>query len=100
MAVVEERRGFRRSGPGDLVFLVFLIIAVILIAHIIFTLLSANDGNDIVHTDANWAAWLATWFLNLFTPNSHKLNVVLNYGTATIAYLVVGGILRRVINDL
>ena len=99
--VVEERRGvLRRSAPGDLIFLVAVIIAVILIAHIIFVLLDANNGNDIVSTDANWAAWLATWFLNLFTPDSHKLNIVLNYGAATIFYLVVGGILRRVVNDL
>jgi hypothetical protein len=90
----------RWRSPGDLVFLVALIIAIILIAHIIFVLLDANGGNDIVHTDANWAAWFATWFLDLFTPKSHKLNIFLNYGTATLFYLIVGGILRRVLNDL
>ena len=91
---------FRSRAPGDLVFLAATIIAIILIAHIIFVVLGANPGNDIVNTDANWAAWLATWFLDLFTPHSHKLNIFLNYGTATIFYLVVGGILRRTLNDL
>ena len=98
--VVEQRKVFRRSAPGDLVFLVAVVIAVILIAHILFVVLGANAGNDIVHTDADWASWLATWFLNLFTSNSPKMDTFLNYGTATLVYLVVGGILRRVINDL
>jgi hypothetical protein len=97
---VEDRRTLRGRAPGDIIFLVALIIAIILIAHIVFVLLNANPGNDIVHTDANWAGWLATWFLDLFTPHSHKLNIFLNYGIATIFYLVVGGILRRVVNDL
>ena len=56
------------APPGDLVFLVAAIIAVIIIAHIVFTLLNANTGNDRVCRDADWAAWFATWFLNLFTP--------------------------------
>ncbi|MFD0630870.1 hypothetical protein ACFQ9X_03615 [Catenulispora yoronensis] len=43
--------------------------------------------------------WLATWFKDLFTPDSPKLNVFLNYGLATLVYLAVGGILRRVLND-
>lgn len=100
MAREGRRRTFRGRAPGDLIFLVAVIIAIILIAHIIFVLIDANAGNDIVHTDANWAAWFATWFLDLFTPTSHKLNVFLNYGTATVFYLVVGGILRRVARDL
>jgi hypothetical protein len=90
----------RSRAPGDLVFLVFLIIAIILILHIVFVLLSANTGNDIVSTDARWAAWLATWFLGLFTPSSYKLQVFLNYGIATLFYLIVGGILRRVVRDM
>jgi hypothetical protein len=101
MAVIERRRRrFHGRGLGDLIFLVAVIVAIILIAHIIFVLVDANAANDIVKTDADWAAWWATWFLDLFTPASHKLNVFLNYGLATLFYLVVGGILRRVVNDL
>jgi ABC-type cobalt transport system substrate-binding protein len=93
-------RFYHRRAPGDLVFLAAVIIAVIIIAHIIFVLLNANGGNDIVSTDADWASWFATWFLNLFTPDSHDLNVTLNYGVAALFYLVIGGIARRLINDL
>lgn len=95
-----RRRTIRGRAPGDLLFLIAVIIAVILIAHIIFVLVDANVGNDIVHTEAVWAAWLATWFLDLFSPSSPKMNVFLNYGVATLFYLVVGAVLRRVVRDL
>ncbi|MFL6113731.1 MAG: hypothetical protein ACJ786_20580 [Catenulispora sp.] len=89
----------RRRAAGDLVFLAAVIIAIILILHIIFVLLDANPNNDIVRTDADWAGWLATWFKDLFTPSNPKLNVFLNYGLATLVFLAIGGILRRVLND-
>ena len=100
MSTETRTRLFRRRAPGDLVFLAAVVIAVIIVAHIVFVLLNANGGNDIVSTDNDWATWFSTWFLNLFTPSSHNLNVVLNYGLAAVCYLLVGGILRRLINDL
>ena len=90
----------RSRAPGDLVFLVFLIAAIILFLHIIFVWLDANPGNKIVSTDADWAHWLATWFIDLFTPASLKLRTFLNYGLAALFYLVVGGILRRAMRDI
>lgn len=100
MTTETRTRFYQRRAPGDLVFLAAVIVAVIIVAHIVFVLLNANGGNDIVSTDGDWATWLATWFLNLFTPSSHDLNVTLNYGIAALFYLVLGGILRRFINDL
>jgi hypothetical protein len=90
----------RSRAPADLVFLVFLVFALILILHIIFVWLDANPGNRIVSTDADWAHWLATWFIDLFTPASIKLRTFLNYGLAALFYLVIGGILRRIVSDL
>ena len=100
MSTETHTRFYKKRAPGDLVFLAAVIIAVIIIAHIVFVLLNANAGNDIVARDADWATWFATWFLNLFTPRSHDLNVVLNYGIAALFYLLIGGIARRLINDL
>lgn len=100
MTTETRSRFYHRRAPGDFIFLAAVVIAIIIIAHIIFVLLNANAGNDIVDTDGDWASWFATWFLNLFTPDSPKLNAVLNYGTAAIFYLAVGAILRRVVNDL
>lgn len=88
-----------KRAAGDLVFVAVGVIAIILIGHIVFVLVGANVHNDIVRTDANWAGFFATWFKDLFTPKNPKLNVFLNYGLATIVYLAVGGVLRRVLND-
>lgn len=91
---------FRSRAPRDLISLAALIIAVILVLHIIFVWLNANPGNDIVSTDADWAGWLATWFVDLFTPVNAKLRTFLNYGLAALFFLAIGAILRRVVRDV
>ena len=88
-----------KRAAGDLVFIAAAVIAIILVGYIIFVLIGANGRNDIVRTDSDWAGFFATWFKDLFTPKSPKLNVFLNYGLAALAYLAVGGVLRRVLND-
>jgi hypothetical protein len=85
---------------GDLIMLAALAIAVIIGAHIVFVFLEANPSNDIVSTDADWSHTLAAWFRDMFTPHDYKWRVFLNYGIAVVFYLVVGGILRRVVNSL
>jgi hypothetical protein len=85
---------------GDLIMLAALAMAVIVGAHIVFVFLTANPANDIVSTDASWSDTLAGWFRDMFTPHDYKLGVFLNYGLAVIFYLVVGGILRRVVNAM
>jgi hypothetical protein len=87
-----------RRTAGRVIEIAAIVIAAILVAHIVFVLLGANAGNDIVHTVGNWAAWFATWFLNLFTPSSYKVATTLNYGLAAICYLVAGRLLATVIN--
>jgi ABC-type uncharacterized transport system permease subunit len=88
----------RRRAPGDFVFLVAVIIAAILVFHIIFVLLGTNPANDLVRTAEHWSAWLGTWFEDMFQPTNEKLEIVLNYGLATVFYLAVGAILRSAIN--
>jgi ABC-type uncharacterized transport system permease subunit len=88
----------RKRSPGDLVFLAAAVIAVILVVHIVFVLLGTNPANDIVRTAADWSAWLATWFDDLFTPTDEKLEIFLNYGIAALFYLLVGSVLRSAIN--
>jgi hypothetical protein len=94
MAGVLERRHY---GVGAIIMLATGIIAIILVLHILFVLLGANPGNSIVSTDADWAHHLAAWFDGLFTTSSAKWNTVLNYGIATIVYLVVGRLVAGVV---
>jgi hypothetical protein len=76
------------------------VIALILVLHIVLVVLSANPGNTLVSTVADWSRHLAAWFDGLFTTSSAKWNTVLDYGIAAIVYLAVGrlvaGLLERV----
>ena len=77
--------------------LVVGVIALILVLHIVFVLIGTNQSNSIVSTDANWAGHLAAWFKGMFTTSSARWNAVLDYGLATIVYLVVGRLLSGVV---
>jgi hypothetical protein len=97
MAAIAERR---HSAVGAVIMLIVGVIALILVLHIIFVLIGTNSGNTIVSTDANWAGHLAAWFKGLFTTSSARWNTLLDYGLATICYLIVGrlitGLVERV----
>lgn len=94
MAVAAERR---HSAVGAIIMLVVGIIALILILHIVFVLIGTNPGNTIVSTVGDWAGHLAAWFKGLFDTSSAKWNTVLDYGLATIVYLVVGRLLTGLV---
>ncbi|HTJ70840.1 MAG TPA: hypothetical protein VL551_25085 [Actinospica sp.] len=82
---------------GAIIMLVVGVIALILVLHIVFVLFGANSGNAIVSTDADWARHLAAWFDGLFTTSNAKWNTVLNYGIATVVYLIVGRLLAGLV---
>jgi len=77
--------------------LVVGVIALILVLHIVFVLIGTNQSNSIVSTDANWAGHLAAWFKGMFTTSSSRWNAVLDYGLATIVYLVIGRLLTGLV---
>lgn len=91
---------FQLHVAGDLIMIAAITVAAIIAAHIVFVLLAANPSNDIVNADASWADTLGGWFKDMFTPTNYKLGVFLNYGLAVVFWLVIGGILRRVVNGL
>jgi hypothetical protein len=67
------------------------------VIHVIFTVGSANPANGIVSFVKSWADGLALGFSDLFTPSDEKLRVLVNYGIAALFWLVVSGILAKVI---
>ena len=89
-----------RSPAGRLVELAAVVIAAIIVLHIIFVLVGANPGNEIVSTDSDWANTLAVWFRDLFTLSSAKLEVLVNYGLAALFYLAIGRIVASVISTI
>ena len=74
-----------------------LIFAALLVIHVIFTVGSANPDNGIVSFVKSWADSLALGFSDLFTPSDAKLRVLVNYGIAAIFWLVVSGVLAKII---
>jgi len=87
-----------RATAATVVRVIGTIMAVILVAQILFVLLGANPDNSLVVWVAQWAGALALWFGNLFATGSEALNVILNFGLAAVFWLVVTGLVARVLN--
>jgi hypothetical protein len=79
---------------------IFGVIALILILHIVFVLVGANNGNGLVSGLADLAGIFAWGFKNLFTNANEKLATFLNYGLAALVYLGIGGVLQRLFRNL
>lgn len=84
---------------ATLITFVATLIAIIFALHIVFVVFSANPDNPIVVFVRDLAQRLAFFFRDLFLPQDERLRVLVNYGLAAIAYLVVGrfvaGLIRR-----
>jgi hypothetical protein len=76
---------------------VAVVVLVIVVGGVLF-LLSANPSNAIVHDIHVAASTLVGPFKNLFSIGGHpKATLVVNWGIAAIVYLVVGGLIARLI---
>lgn len=93
-------RGRIASVLASIVRWIGLVFAALLVIHVIFTVGSANPANGIVSFVRSWADSLALGFSDLFTPSDEKLRVLVNYGIAAIFWLVVSGILAKIIRRL
>jgi hypothetical protein len=85
------------SFVAGLVRWVGLVFAAILVLYVIFVIGEANAANGIVSFVKGWAESVSLGFKDLFQPSDPKLNVLVNYGIAAIFWLVVSGILAKVI---
>jgi hypothetical protein len=82
----------RRYGGNPAAAIILLaadISALILILWILFFVLDANRGNDLVTAVHHAADWLATWSRDLFTVHNDDWRTVLNYGLPAAVYLLV-----------
>lgn len=98
MPVYTRSRTRRGSTVGSIVRAVGTVFAVILGLHIVFVLFEANAGNSFVDLIAQWAGVLAIFFRDLFATGNIKLDVFLNYGLAAVFWLVVTGLLARLLS--
>lgn len=92
------RRVLRGSASAVAGFSV--LVAIMMALEITFKVFQANGDNAIVQFVDGWTQWLAWEFRDLFTPEDKRVEVLVNFGLAGVAYLVAGrlvsGLIRRV----
>jgi hypothetical protein len=73
------------------------IVAAIIVAGILLVVLNANQTNDVVSAIHDAARGLVGPFDGMFTLDSADATLALNWGIAALVYLIVGGLIARVI---
>jgi hypothetical protein len=76
------------------------IVAAIIAAGIILFVLGANPGNDVVSAVHDVAKALVGPFDGMFTLDSAKATLAVNWGIAALVYLVLGAIIARLFETL
>lgn len=84
-------------GIGRLVRLAVTVVVAIIVAAIILRVLGANPSNAIVSHIHDAAKWLVGPFDNVFSISKPKLSIAVNWGLAAVVYLIVGGLIARLI---
>jgi hypothetical protein len=85
------------GAVARLIVLVAWIAAGIIVAGILLVVFNANQGNDIVSAIHDAARWLVGPFDGMFTLDSSKTTIAVNWGIAAVVYLIVAAMLARVI---
>ena len=86
-----------RIAIARVVMLVGSVVALILVAGIVLTLLGANPANQIVRLVDDAARWLAGPFDRLFRFNNHKTQVAVDWGLAAVVYFAISRFISRMI---
>ncbi len=110
-AVDSGGRSYRRGGAfsrgsgaaiGVLARVVHLIVSVIvllIVAGILLVLLKANPTNTIVSDVHDAARWFVGPFDGLFSFHSARTALAVNWGIAAVVYLIVGGLIARLLGS-
>lgn len=85
----------RYRSPGSVITAIFGLIAGIIVVGIILVLVDANQRNTIVDFVLDIGRFFARPFRDLFPQDDPKENMVINWGIAALAYVIVGAIIAR-----
>jgi hypothetical protein len=77
--------------------LVGAVFALIEVVYILLILFGANAGNSFFRFIQSLAEPLALFWPGLFPIDNYNLSVIVNYGLAAVFWLVVAGILARLV---
>ena len=84
---------------GRVVRLIVGIIVLIIVAGIVLVLLKANPTNTIISDVHDAARWLAGPFDGIFSFHSARVALAVNWGLAAVVYLIVGGLIARLLGS-
>ena len=76
------------------------VVAAIIVAGVLLVVLNANPTNDIVSAIHDAARALVGPLDGMFTLDSAKATLAVNWGIAALVYLVIGGLIARVIAQI
>lgn len=85
----------RYRSPGSVITAIAGVIAAIIIIGIVLVLIKANQQNDIVDFVLDLGRFFTKPFHDLFPRDNAREDIVINWGIAALAYLVVGAIIAR-----
>ena len=101
-----RRRGTFSRGSGvvmgtlaRVVRLIVGIIVLIIVAGIVLVLLKANPTNTVVTDVHDAARWFAGPFDGIFSFHNARVALAVNWGLAAVVYLIVGGLIARVLSS-
>jgi hypothetical protein len=77
--------------------LIARIAAAVLVAAILLVVLEANRSNEIVEAALDAGRFLAGPFKDVFDLSRRKVEIAVNYGIAAVVYLVVAGLIARLL---
>jgi hypothetical protein len=94
-AGVAARRGL--WGVARIVSLITSIVVGLIVLAIVLILLEASRSNGIVDALVSAGDWLSSPFHGIFSLDSHKATVAVNWGLAALVYALVGGFIARLL---
>lgn len=94
-AGVAARRGL--WGVARIVSLITSIVVGLIVVAIALIVFEASRSNGIVDSLVSAGDWLSNPFHGIFSLDSHKATVAVNWGLAALVYALVGGFIARLL---
>ena len=84
-------------GAARVVRLITSVVVGLLLVAIALVVLEANRDNAIVEALLDAGAWLAGPFDNVFSMDTRKERIAVNYGLAALVYAIAGALIARLL---